>query len=238
MGQRADNFSHAFDGSMLDWDVVFGTGFRDAPRGWTSVYRECSVEELVAIGTNGLSLPPPDAWHPDIKQEMELLDGFRPPQIIRKGVSRFGAICASLTPETPRLPLHKDKERVIIELRVEPAESYVGDADFINALFPFIRPRKFGIEKYHVAFRKYWETVIPLRNFKRHYAPDATAAGTHWFRKHGAPRSLPKMFFSPEILVMPPRISPRHIRIVKHEFSDEYGEHSHDDVLDLQGDSR
>lgn len=236
MGQRADNFAHAFDGYGLDWDQVLGSGFRDAPRSWASVYRECSIDELVRIGRDGLAAPTPHARHPDIRQEMELLDSFRPPHVVRRGVSRLAAIYASPTPETPRLPFRK--ERVIVEMRVDPSASSVGDMDFITALIPFMGARKFGLEKYHGAFRKYWESVISLRDFTRHYRSAESAAGSQWFRSRSAPAALPKMFFAPEVMVMTPNVSRRHIRIVRHEAASDEFAGQHDERIDSFGEYR
>jgi hypothetical protein len=227
MGQRGDNFTHAFDGLSLDWTAVFGAGFRDAPPGWVSVFRECSLDEIGTIARIGLSAPSPETRHPELRQEMELLDGFRPPHIVASGISRLAAVYATPTSDTPQLPFRK--ERVIIEMRVDPDASYVGDMDFITALIPFIGARKHGLENYHGAFRKYWETVIPLRRFKRYYAPAESAAGRHWFRKPSAPESLPRMYFSPEIMVMTPSIGSRHIRIVRHECAEG---HDHGSEID------
>lgn len=212
MGQRADNFLHAFDGWTLDWNAVFGLGFETAPKDWVSVYREASIEELVRIARDGVVSPTPDARHPDMRMEMELLDRFRPPQVVKKGVSRMRAIYASPTPETPKLPFRR--ERAILEMKVDPMAGYVGEMDFITALVPFMNVHGSGLERYQGAFRRYWESVIPLNSFAKHYKQYETDDGIHWVRKTGGTR-LPKTFFSPEIMVMEPVISRHHVRIVR-----------------------
>jgi hypothetical protein len=212
MGQRGDNFMHAFDGWTLDWSAVFGLGFETAPDHWVSVYREASIEELVRIASHGVCSPSPDVRHPEMRQEMELLDKFRPPQVVEKGVSRLKAIYASPTPETPHLSFRR--ERAILEMRVDPEAGYVGEMDFITALIPFMNAHGRGLEKYQGAFRRYWDSVIPLGAFTKHYKPRATDDGMQWVRKSG-PSVMPKTFFSPEIMVMSPAISKQHVRIVR-----------------------
>lgn len=212
MGQRGDNFMHAFDGWTLDWNAVFGLAFDTAPEHWVSVYREASVEELVRIASHGIAPPSPDVRHPEMRQEMELLDRFRPQQVIEKGVSRLRAIYASPTPDTPKLPFRR--ERAILELKVDPEAGYVGEMDFITALIPFMSAHGRGLEKYQGAFRRYWDSVIPLTEFTRHYKARRTGDGMQWTRKGGS-SEMPKTFFSPEIMVMAPVISKQHVRIVR-----------------------
>lgn len=214
MGQRTDDFHHAFNGMTLNWELVFGTGFETAPRGWVSVFRESSLDELLRIARDGLGVPPPELRLPEMRDEMELLDRFRPPHLVRQGISRLDAIYATPTTETPKLPFRK--EHIVLEIKVDPAECYVGDMDFITCLIPFIGVRgRANLEKYRGAFRRYWETVISLKEFRRSYRRVETDDGEHWMLKSGSRKDLPKTFFEPEVLVMTPRISQRLIRIVK-----------------------
>lgn len=226
MDGRADNFFHALDGTVLDWGRVLGSGFKNAPKGWVSVFRECSLEEIVRIGREGLSPSPPEMRPPDFRQEMELLDAHRPAALVKQGVSRLNAIYAVPTPDTPKLP-HRH-EHIVIEVRVNPEECVVGDMDFITAIIPFIGAQRFGMDKYQGAFRKYWESVIPFADFLRHYRRTETFAGSQWFAKRSAPPRLPKMFFAPEIMVMTPTISREHIRIVRGHVTDIVDEDDHD----------
>jgi len=215
IGERSDNFLHAFDGWTLDWNAVFGLGFDSAPADWVTVYRECSMDELARIAREGLTVPSADMRHPDTRREMELLDRFRPRHIMDKGISRLRAIYAVPTPETPGLPFKR--ERAILEMKVDSRQGFVGDMDFITALIPFIGVRGRGVEQYHGAFRRYWESVIPLSRFYRNYAKVETDDGAHWVRKGRASDRLPRTFFSPEIMLMTPVISKQHVRIIRWE---------------------
>jgi hypothetical protein len=214
MGQRTDDFFHAFNGIALNWERVFGAGFGDAPKHWVSVYRESSLDELLRIARDGLSVPPPELRLPEMRDEMELLDRFRPAHLIDDGISRLSAIYATPTTETPKLPFRK--EHIVLEMKVDPSECVVGDMDFVTCLIPFIGVRGRGsLEKYRGAFKKYWESVIPLKEFRRSYRLMETADGDHWIRKPGASKKLPGTYFDPEVLIMTPRISQRVIRIVQ-----------------------
>lgn len=222
MGERAREFFHAFDGRTLDWRVALGAGFALAPKTHVSVYREASRDELHRIAREGLSVPPPEFRHPEMRAEMELLDKHRPAHITKRGVSRLNAIYAVPTPETPRLSFRK--EYFVLEMKVDPAESYVGDMDFITALIPFIGASRTGLDKYGGAFAKYWDSVISLKDFAKHYKRVGTGDGDHWLLKPGAPKKLPGSYFSPEVLVMSPIISQRHMRVVSHEQASEADE--------------
>lgn len=214
MGQRTDDFFHAFNGLNLNWERVFGTGFGDVPRSWVSVYRESSLDELLRIARDGLCVPRPEMRLPEMRDEMELLDRFRPPQIMKRGISRLDAIYATPTTETPKLPFRK--EHIVLEIKVDPAQCYVGDMDFITCLIPFMGVRgRSSMEKYRGAFRRYWETVIPFREFRRSYRRVETTDGDHWMVKPGARKALPRTYFEPEVLIMTPRISQQLIRIVR-----------------------
>ncbi len=216
MGQRCHNPFPDFDGAFLDWNALLGSGFDEAPRGWVSVFRVCSLEELVRIAREGMAVPPPDLRPAEIRREMETLDRFRPPAVVRRGISRLGAIYASPTAEdAPRLPFRK--ERIILEMKVDPAQGWVGDMDFITCLIPFIGAQPQGLDRFQGAFHKYWESVIPFADFRRHYEKVSTADGFHWLAKGRTPLNRPRSFFLPEILVMTPLISQRHIRVVSQE---------------------
>ncbi|MEY4722672.1 MAG: hypothetical protein RLZZ324_185 [Candidatus Parcubacteria bacterium] len=217
MGERVRELMRAFDGRALDWRIALGAGFASAPKGHLSVYREASREELHRIVREGIVVPPPEFRHPEMRAEMELLDKHRPARMMRRGVSRLHATYATPTPETPRLSFRK--EHFVLEMKVDPTESFVGDMDFITCLIPFITAARNGLEKYEGAFSKYWDSVIPLADFKKHYEQVGTGDGEHWVRREGAPAKLPQSYFAPEILVMTPMISQRHVRVVGHEKS-------------------
>ncbi|HCC21885.1 hypothetical protein A2480_02595 [Candidatus Uhrbacteria bacterium RIFOXYC2_FULL_47_19] len=215
MGQRCDNFLHAFDGWTLDWNAVFGLGFESAPRNWTVVYRECSIDELALVAREGMTVPTAELRHPDHRREMELLDRFRPDHVVEQGVSRIKAIYATPTSETPRLPYRR--ERVILEMKVDPKCGFVGDMDFITALIPFISTPGSSAERYHGAFRRYWESIISFEDFLKHYSKMETDGSVHWVRNSDAPETIPQTFFAPEIMLMTPVISKQHVRIVRWE---------------------
>jgi hypothetical protein len=215
MGERAYNIADSFDGMTLDWSSALGTEFAAAPSEFVSVFRECSPDEMLRIVREGLTVPQPEMRHPDTRQEMELLDRYRPAHVTERGVSRLGAIYAVPTPETPRLPFRS--ERFVIEIKVDPAHGFVGDMDFITCLIPFIGVGRNGLEQYRGAFQKYWESIIPLGEFREHYREVETAGGRQWTRKAKAPKRLPRSYFAPEILLMTPRVSQRMIRVVRHE---------------------
>jgi hypothetical protein len=233
MGQRADNFLHAFNGASLNWEHLFGAGFSDVPKHWVSVYRECSLDELMRIAREGMTVPPPEMRLPEMRAEMEVLDRFRPAKNAKQGVSRLDAIYAAPTPETPRFPFRN--EHIVLEMKVDPAECFVGDMDFITCLIPFIGVRRYGLEKFRGAFRKYWESVIPLKDFLSNYSRLETGDGSHWIlKKQSSADGLPKSFFVPEVLVMTPRISQRHIRILRRDRSVEQAtELAKDHVIEL-----
>jgi len=215
MAERYNNFLNAFDGWTLDWNTVFGLGFESAPEDWVTVYRECSMDELARVAREGLRVPEADQRHPDNRQEMELLDKFRPKRLIDSGISRLKAIYAVPTPETPRFAYKR--ERAILEMKVDAVNGYVGDMDFITALIPFINARGSSVEQYHGAFRRYWDSVIPLKLFYRHYKEVQNDDGLHWVRKPGSSLRLPRTYFSPEIMLTVPVINKRHVRIIRWE---------------------
>ncbi|MBU0624838.1 hypothetical protein KKF05_00680 [Patescibacteria group bacterium] len=215
MAERYNNFLGAFDGWTLDWNAVLGLGFESAPEHWVTVYRECSIDELARVARDGLRVPSADLRHPDNRQEMELLDRFRPRHITDKGISRLKAIYAVPTPLTPRFAYKR--ERAILAMKVDPIDGYVGDMDFITALIPFINARGRSVEQYHGALRRYWDSVIPLTRFYRNYQHLETDHGSHWVKKRGAAARLPQTYFSPEILLMTPIINKQHVRIIRWE---------------------
>ncbi|OIO51972.1 hypothetical protein COY93_03380 [Candidatus Uhrbacteria bacterium CG_4_10_14_0_8_um_filter_58_22] len=219
MGERCDNFLHAFDGWTLDWNEVFGLGFESAPRDWTVVYRECSIDELAQVAREGLTVPTAELRHPDNRREMELLDRFRPDHVVERGISRLRAIYAVPTSETPRFPYRHD--RAILEMKVDPNCGFVGDMDFIDALIPFISAHGSGVERYHSAFRRYWDGIVPFGDFLNNYSKVETDGNVHWIRKPEASGTMPQAFFSPEIMLMTPVVSRQHIRIVRWEYGQE-----------------
>ena len=224
MGERAQNYLHAFDGRTLNWDAVLGAGFTSAPKHFVSVYRESSRDELLRIGREGLSVPPPEIRHPEMRQEMELLDRHRPKTVVDRGISRLGAIYAVPTPETPRLPFRK--EYFVLEMKVDPEESFIGDMDFVTCLIPFIGAHRSSLDKYKGAFTKYWDSVISLKDFFKQYRRIETGDGGHWIARPSAPKRFQKTYFAPEVMVMAPIVSHRHIRIVRHEHvADDFCDH-------------
>jgi len=220
MGERCDDLSHAFDGEFMDWDCVLGSGFERAPKDWVSVFRECSIEELVRIARDGLVVPAPELRPAEIRQEMEILDRYRPAHLARQGVSRLRATYAvPAADDAPRLPFRQ--ERIILEMKVDPAESYVGDMDFITCLIPFIGVHRYGLDRFQGAFRKYWDSVMPLSHFLHRYVRLEAGPVCQWVPKGRVTGRMPRNFFSPEIMVMTPVIGQRHIRIVRREPAEE-----------------
>lgn len=234
MGERASNYLHAFDGRSLDWSVALGAGFASAPKRMVSVFREASRDELLRIAREGLTVTPAEARHPEIRQEMELLDKHRPAHLVKKGVSRSGAIFAVPTSETPRLPFRK--EYFILELKIEPTEAYVADMDFVNLLAPFMSGfsgvQGSGLDRYRGAFVKYWDTLISFNDFRKHYRRVETGDGGHWLRARGAPAKLPRSFIAPEVLVTSPVVHQKHVRIVRHEHVHDHDAYYDDDEYD------
>lgn len=231
MGERAYNYLHAFDGRTLDWSAALGAGFAAAPKRLVSVYREASRDELLRITREGLTATPPEARHPEIRQEMELLDRHRPERFVKKGVSRMNAIGAVPTAETPRLPFRK--EFFILEMKIEPTEAYVGDMDVVNVMIPYMGgfsgATGASLDRYRGAFAKYWESVIPFAAFRKHYRRVETGDGAHWLRSRTAPKALPRSYVSPEVLVTSPVVSQRHVRIVRHERNHDHFDDGYDD---------
>ena len=191
-----------------------GNGFDSVPPDWVSVWRECSPEELTKAAKGGLSIPLPEMRPPEFREEMELLDSFRPESIIQKGVSRLNSIFASPSPkDVPRLS-HR-QERIVVEMVIDPREAYVGDMNFITALIPFIRASRVGMDRFRGAFRKYWETIIPLSNFLKHYERIDNPEAHGWVIREVTKEPVPEIFFSPEIMILTSKISEKHIRLVK-----------------------
>jgi hypothetical protein len=214
MGHRLNNSDNY--GAFLEWNAELGARVESAPKGWVSVYREVSSEELVRISQQGLTVPAPEMRPPEVRLEMETLDRFRPRHLMERGVSRLGAIYAAPTIEdAPRLPFRR--ERVVLELKVDAGCGWVGDMDFITCLIPFLGAHGQGAEKFHGAFRKYWESVIPLKRFLRDYARLKTGDGNHWVAKGRLAAGVPRVFFAPEIMLTTSAVNQRHIRVVNCE---------------------
>lgn len=221
MGHRFDGIARLTDGRDPDWAALLGTGYADLPDHFVPVYRECGLDELVRTCREGLSVPPSETRHPDMRAEMELLDRHRPKKLVERGVSRLGAIYATPTDDTPKFPFRR--ERFVLELMVDPDEAFIGDMDFITALIPFISANQAGLDRYGGAFRKYWDNVISLREFLDHYREVANDHGAYWMAKAKAPKHLPKTIFAPEVMVMTPFISQRYVKIVRREVTEEDG---------------
>lgn len=234
MDGRADNFLYALEGSALDWGRLLGSGFTAAPEGWVSVYRECSLEEIVRIAREGLSAPPPETRPPDFREEIELLDSCRTPKMVKAGISRTRAITAAPSLESARA--RGGRGRIALEVKVDPTECFVGDADFIVAMMPTIGVQRYGMEKYRGSFRRYWESIISLADFLKWYRRVETFAGSQWFPRHAAPPKQPGMYFAPEVLVMTPVVSRAHVRIVRGDVTDivDECEHDHEDEEEFQ----
>ena len=232
MGQRADGLHGAYDGATIDWSVLLGTGLADVPEHYVSVYRECSIDEVMRIVREGLSVPPAETRHPDMRAEMELLDRHRPKRLIERGISRLGAVYATPTDETPRFPFRR--ERYILELKIDPEEAFVGDMDFITTLIPFIGANQTGLGRYRGAFQKYWESIVSLKDFRTHYRRVDLPEGAHWLAKSTAPAKVPKTFFTPEVMIMTPIVSQRHIRVVRREVTGD-GTCDHEDFVVERG---
>lgn len=212
MGERCDNFSHAFNGMALDWGQVLGARFEDAPKNWVSVFRETSLDELLYIAREGLTAYHQEVKHPDMLQEMELLDSFRTEKAIKNGISRIEAIAAM--PNEDHDPYNGFGRRsVTLEMKVDPKDCYVGDTDYLNYAMPYANSRRSGAEKFRSAFTKYWDSMIPFLSFLKYYTKVELPEGHHWLKKSGAPRQLPDAIFAPEVLVMTPSVSAQHIRI-------------------------
>lgn len=221
MAQRVNGYMHAFDGMFLDWDHVFGAGWRNAPRGWVSVYRGCSVEELLKIAREGLRAPEPEMRPTETRLELELVDRFRPLAVTRRGISRLHSIDASPTPE-----LRRSARRVeaVIEMKVDPEECVVGDLDIIAGVAPFLDIRGRKLDRFGGALRAYWDSLVSLKDFKKFYSPIRTTDGSHWVRTSRAPKDLPESFFLPEVLVLSSRVSALHCRMVRPERVEAIGE--------------
>lgn len=218
MGQRSDDFLHAWNGLTVNWDRFFGAGFKASPKRWVSVYREASLDELIRIARDGMRATPPEAMHQDARDEMALLDRYRPRRIARLGLSRRSSIVALPSPDAWHAP--QRKERIVLELRVDPGECFVGDADVRATIIPFAGD-KWPSARYRTFYEKYWEGIVTLREFQRAYGRVETPEGPHWVAKSGAAKRLPQTFFVPEIMIMTPHVSRSHIRIVpKMSFAD------------------
>lgn len=211
MGERLHNGIIGTHGPGVNWDAVFGAGFESAPKDWTTVYREVTVEEMVRIAKQGLRPHPPELWLPEIHEEMRLLDGYRPREILSKGISRASAIYAAPVPDMAAS--NRRGDHVIIEMKVDPAECYVGDVDLVTCLIPFMGVHRYGLQRHPDSFKKYWDGLISLDDFLDHYDRIEAVEGYRWVARSDSSRKLPKSFYVPEVLVMTPVVSQRHIRI-------------------------
>ncbi|MFA6604326.1 MAG: hypothetical protein WCT10_05875 [Patescibacteria group bacterium] len=213
MAQKSDNYLHAFDGCGIDWSVLLGSDIPAAPEHWVSLYRECSLEELARIAREGLAAPVAELRPSEMRREMEILDRFRPERLVEHGVSRLGAIFAAPSPENvPSLPFRA--ERMILEIKTDPASCFVGDMDFITGLIPFLGAYPADVGRFQGAFSKYWDSVMPLADFLGHYVKVRQGGSCPWVATAGAGEGRPKVFFSPEILIMKPIISQKHLRVI------------------------
>lgn len=193
--------------------VSLGQDFGRTPADWVTVWRECSPEELIVVAHHGLKVPAPENRLPEFRQEMELLDSFRPAAVAERGISRLNSIYASPSPEdVPCLP-HR-RERLVVEMRIDPQGAYVGDMDFITGLISFMGANRFGIEQFHGAYRKYWDSVMPLSYFLERYRREDTPDGGHWRAHRPVAESLPHTYYAPEVMIVAPLVSQRHIRLV------------------------
>jgi hypothetical protein len=217
MNSQEERFER-FGGRSADADlgepVSLGQDFERTPADWVTVWRECSPEELIVVTQHGLAVPAPANRPPEYRQEMELLDSFRPSVVSERGISRLRSIYASPSPEdVPCLP-HR-RERLVVEMRIDPRQAYVGDMDFITGLISFMGANKFGIEQFHGAYRKYWDSVMPLTYFLDRYRREDTADGGHWRACRAVAERLPQTYYAPEVMIMTPLVSQRHIRLAR-----------------------
>lgn len=213
MGERCDNFAHAFNGRSVDWSLVFGMGFDATPKTWTTVYRECEMEDLVRIAREGLGIPDSDIRYPEVRREFELLDRNRTDRIIDMGVKRMDTIGAMLVPED--IGGWQHRRSVLLEMKVDPKGCLVCDYDHLDMPTPITATRRMRTERYQAGLRNYWESAIPLSTFLRHYTKVETQDDAHWVVSKRAPARLPRMYFAPEVLVTTPAISAQHVRIMR-----------------------
>jgi hypothetical protein len=201
---------------LLEWArYSLGAGFDDAPAHLATAYRECAPIEIERVRREGgLTSTPTDCRPADFREEMQLLDGFRPKALVERGVSRLGAIYASpALDDVPHLPFRD--ERHVLALKFDPAEAFVGDMSFIMGLVPFIGIRSRGLDEFRGAYHKYWEGVIGFEDFLTQYAPCGIGSSRRWCRRPEAPTDLPDKFFLPEILVMTKVVPLEHLRLVE-----------------------
>jgi hypothetical protein len=113
-------------------------------------------------------------------------------------------------------------------MKIDPSEAFVADMDVVNAMIPYFGGADAGLDRYRGAITRYWDSVIPLAAFRKHYRQVATGDGTHWLAAKTAPKALPRSYVSPEVLVTSPVVDRRHVRIVRHERNqDAYDDHDH-----------
>lgn len=197
----------------IELQSALGRDFEAVPPHWVSVFRECSPDELERVAVEGLVVPPPELRPAEIRREMETLDRFRPALAERLGISRLRAIYAAPTAEdAPSLPFRR--ERIILEIKTDPALGFVGDMDFVTCLIPFIDAHRSDLDRFHGAFQKYWDSVITLTDFLYHYERTGTGPGRQWVVRDGSRPGLPRVYYAPEILLMTPAVSRHHLRVV------------------------
>lgn len=213
MADRIDNFSYAWNGSNLDWDVVFGADFNHVPAGWATVYKPCSFDELVRVARQGVSMLPEIARHSNSYREFQAIDRHRSPRAARLGVRRSRAIFALPSADLPHASYHRDF--ALLEMRVDQSAAFVADTDALANTSPF-GPIKFGRGRTS-PYKAYWAGLVSLADFKKNYVKIESVRGHHWACRPGAPTRLPQTFFSPEVLVMTPTISQRHVRILRRD---------------------
>jgi hypothetical protein len=119
----------------------------------------------------------------------------------------------------------------ILELKVDPEESYVGDLEYVTRIMDDVRfgfSEKDAVEK---QAREYWGQLMPLKDFLQWYRkPEWTEDGnnikdadayrdgepsltTAFYPVRGTPEQFPDMIYQPEILI-PKNVPQKHIRLV------------------------
>lgn len=212
MGQRANDFGRAWQSGRFNWDSLLGRGWQTAPAHWVSVWRDCSSDELVKASRQGLSAPRVSLRSLEAREEMALFDSFRPGIVVKQGLSRSKAIFASPHPDDVPYRPHR-REPLLVEMLVDPREAYVGDLDCVTSLVSFSGGGTIGLDQFEGAFRKYWKSMVRLDHFLQDYERIELPDGGYWANRRLSSSRYPKTFFSPEVMVLTPVISQRHMRL-------------------------
>ncbi len=147
------------------------------------------------------------------KYQLEkIFQSMRPDHIKKLGIDRMQSSYAY--PNMRKKSYFGSREgNQILELRVDPETSYVGDMDEFGSAQAISYDEKLG----HSFISRYWAGIITLKDFNQWYEEVDDGDDRAYFRKKkGAPEEFPSSYSMPEVLITKD-IPQEHIKLVKQE---------------------